>query len=142
METLILGTHLSALAVMTVLIWVTQLRTYPRFASVPAERFRDYHDRYRIRVSLVAAPAMIAELVSGAYLLFRPPDGFNGMLFGISVILIAPIWLSTFAVQVPLHERLAAGFDRGAHRRLVSTNRIRTALWSLRVLLICLAAAF
>jgi hypothetical protein len=43
--------------------------------------------------------------------------------------------VSTFAVQVPLHARLAAGFDPQAHRRLVLTNWWRTAAWSLRSLL-------
>jgi len=46
------------------------------------------------------------------------------------------IWVSTWRLQVPIHRKLAAGFDAGAHRRLVSTNWLRTALWSLRSLLV------
>jgi len=43
------------------------------------------------------------------------------------------IWASTSLVQVPLHERLSAGWDDAAQRRLVATNWIRTALWTARL---------
>jgi hypothetical protein len=45
------------------------------------------------------------------------------------------LWLSTFAIQVPLHRRLAGGFDPAIHRTLVTTNWVRTVLWSIRGLL-------
>ena len=49
--------------------------------------------------------------------------------------LLAVIWLSTALVQVPLHRRLQGGFDAAAHRRLVRTNWLRTAAWTLRAAL-------
>jgi hypothetical protein len=42
------------------------------------------------------------------------------------------IWICTFAVQVPLHHRLAQGFDRAVIEVLIHGNWIRTILWSLR----------
>ena len=42
---------------------------------------------------------------------------------------------------MPLHGRLAQGFDAVAHRRLVSTNWVRTAGWSVRGLLALLMTA-
>jgi hypothetical protein len=44
------------------------------------------------------------------------------------------VWgFSTALVQIPLHEALAAGgFDANRHRRLVVTNRVRTAAWAAR----------
>jgi hypothetical protein len=41
-------------------------------------------------------------------------------------------WLSTWRIQIPLHHRLAKGFDPEVHRRLVATNWGRTAAWSIR----------
>ena len=46
--------------------------------------------------------------------------------------LVLALWLSTFAVQVPLHRRLAQGFDAHSQARLVRTNWARTAMWSAR----------
>jgi hypothetical protein len=39
-------------------------------------------------------------------------------------------------LQVPLHTRLARGFDPAAHRQLVRTNWLRTLAWTLRALLL------
>jgi hypothetical protein len=50
-------------------------------------------------------------------------------------VLLAAIWLSTFAMQVPLHGQLAQGFDEAAHTALVRSNWIRTIGWSLRAAL-------
>lgn len=50
--------------------------------------------------------------------------------------LVAVIWLSTALLQVPCHELLCVGFDPAVHQRLVWTNWIRTAAWSLRGFLV------
>jgi hypothetical protein len=50
--------------------------------------------------------------------------------------LLAVIWISTAFVQVPCHEQLSQGFDKAVHQRLVWTNWLRTAAWSLRALLV------
>jgi hypothetical protein len=51
-------------------------------------------------------------------------------------VLVAAIWLSTALLQVPLHNRLQAAFSQEDARRLVATNWIRTAAWSLRAALV------
>ncbi len=58
-----------------------------------------------------------------------------------TLVLVLAIWTSTFAVQVPLHGRLARGFDSVTHRRLVLTNWARTAGWSVRGVLALLMTA-
>jgi len=50
--------------------------------------------------------------------------------------LLAIVWLSTAFLQVPQHSILEAGFNAEAHRKLVSTNWIRTVLWSTRAILL------
>ena len=50
----------------------------------------------------------------------------------ISLGLLAVIWISTAAVQVPLHGRLEREFTPEAHRMLVRTNWVRTAAWTAR----------
>jgi hypothetical protein len=53
----------------------------------------------------------------------------------VGICLLAVIWLSTFFAQVPLHARLAKGFDAVTHRRLVLSNWLRTAAWTGRGIL-------
>jgi hypothetical protein len=55
--------------------------------------------------------------------------------------LLLAVWGSTFLLQVPCHERLSAGWDEAVHARLVATNWIRTAGWTLRLVLLALLAA-
>ncbi len=76
---------------------------------------------------------MLVELVTAVWLVFRPlPPGVPGWLAWVGLAAVGALWLSTFLLQVPQHEVLRAGFDADAHRRLVSTNWLRTVLWSLR----------
>jgi hypothetical protein len=58
----------------------------------------------------------------------------------ISAALVLVVWLSTFLLQVPGHNRLKNGKDRILIRRLVATNWIRTAAWSLKALIVTLAS--
>lgn len=116
------------------LIWVVQLVLYPSFALVGKDSFPRYHAAHSRRITLVVAPLMLGELATAAVLLWL---GFRDPFFLGSLIPLAVIWISTGMVQVPLHDRLSAGFDALAHRRLVSTNVWRTAAWTLRGLALC-----
>ena len=49
-----------------------------------------------------------------------------------SFALIAVNWISTWRLQIPLHDALSNGFDQKHCRQLVRTNWIRTIAWSLR----------
>jgi len=115
------------------LIWTIQVTHYPLFAQVGAEAFPAYHAAHTRTVTWVVAPLMLAELATGAWLL---RSGCRDVWFLISLALLAVNWLSTALLQIPLHERLAAGFNTHTHALLVTTNWIRTAAWSLRGLLL------
>jgi hypothetical protein len=55
------------------------------------------------------------------------------------LVAVGMIWASTVFLQVPCHNRLLSGFDLAAYQRLVSTNWIRTVLWSVRgAVLLCI----
>ena len=65
--------------------------------------------------------------------------GSGGLVSAISASLVAIVWLSTFVLQVPIHNRLKSGKDERLIRRLVATNWVRTIAWSLKALLLTLA---
>jgi hypothetical protein len=121
--------HAAATWALVGLIWTVQLVHYPLFAEVGAEHFSAYHARHTRQITWVVAPLMGAELVSAA-LLFA--EGHREPWFLAAGVALALNWLSTWLVQIPLHNRLAAGFDSEAHRRLVKTNWLRTAAWTMR----------
>lgn len=105
---LLLAGHLAATASMAGIIWFVQIVHYPRYPLVGDDRFVAYEARHTRRTAFVVGPPMAIE---GA---------------------LALVHLSTVCLQVPAHRRLSVSADAAMLRRLVRTNRIRTAGWSLR----------
>ncbi len=115
---------------MTGLIWFVQVVHYPLFAEVGGPVFAAYERRNTRLTTFVVGPAMLVEVLSAVALLVLAPE--SRTLAAVGLLLLVTIWLSTFFVQVPCHRALERGFDARVHRRLVSSNWIRTAGWSLR----------
>ena len=136
MGKILLLTQIGATLMMTGIIWLIQIVQYPFFNLVGGEKYREFHVAHMNWITPVVAPLMIAELLSGIFIVFYPPPGIDSKLLWSGLILIVVIWASTFFLQVPLHEKLAQGFDENAHSALVNTNWIRTVGWSLRGILV------
>jgi len=111
------------------LIWTIQLAHYPLFAQIGREAFRAYHQRYTKQITWVVAPLMFTEIGTAGLIVI---SGSRDPWFLASLVPLAFNWLSTWRVQIPLHDKLAAGFDAQAHQRLVATNWWRTAAWTMR----------
>jgi len=120
--------HAAATLALVGLVWFVQVVHYPLFARVPGGVFAAYELEHGRRTTRVVAPLMVVEALSAAALVILDP----GVLTMVGIVLVAGIWASTFLVQVPCHRRLSRGWDAGAHRRLVRTNWLRTAMWSAR----------
>ena len=135
MEKIVLISQIAATLFLTGVIWIIQLVQYPFFSHFNGENFTKYHAGYTFWITPVVAPAMIVELIGSIAILFYPPREIDARLLYCGLFLTILIWLSTFFIQVPLHEKLAAGFDADAFNTLVKTNWIRTFAWTLRAAL-------
>ena len=120
-------------AMMTGVIWFVQLVSYPQFLQVAPDRFVAFHAHYTKAIAPVVAPLMIAELGLALFAPwhFRKSALRWAVLFASALVVV--LWLLTFAVQIPLHERLAVGWSRPLIGELIASNWLRTALWSLRL---------
>jgi hypothetical protein len=116
--------HLASTVYMVGLIWFVQVVHYPLMGAIGDSEFSAYEQRHMSLTTWVVA-----------LFWFRPTGVSIWSVWG-GVILLAIIWLSTALLQVPCHEALSKGLDADVHRRLVSTNWIRTVAWSLRGLLV------
>jgi hypothetical protein len=127
---------------LTGLIWCIQVVHYPLFAAVGKDEFIRYEADHARLITLVVGPLMLVELATTLWIAAARPAGVPAWMAWTGVILLAAIWLSTAAIQVPCHARLAAGFDPEVHARLVSSNWIRTVAWTARgVLALAMIAA-
>lgn len=112
---------------LVVLIWLVQLVIYPSFGHVAADRLVDWHGRYTVKISLVVVPLMLGQAaVVALQVLSR-----GAALDWASATLVVAVWLTTFLVAVPTHEKIAEGGDPGVHvPALVRGNWPRTWLWT------------
>ncbi|MEM1044277.1 MAG: hypothetical protein AAGI91_16840 [Bacteroidota bacterium] len=124
--------HLFATLTMFGVIWIVQVVHYPLFAGVGADGFVAYEASHQARISVIVLPAMLLELGTAVALLWTRPEVVPAWMVWTGLALVGVIWLSTAVLQVPMHTALSSGFDADAHARLVGTNWVRTAAWSLR----------
>jgi len=124
--------HAGSTLAMTGLIWLVQIVQYPLFARVGVDGFVSYHREHVRRTTWVVAPLMLTELMTAAWLVIDPPSATLRPLALVGLALLAAIWLSTVALQIPCHRKLEAGLDQAVVRRLVTTNWLRTVGWTAR----------
>jgi hypothetical protein len=132
MKNLVFLLHVGATLYLVGVIWIVQILHYPLLAGVGVDSYTAYHNLHTSRITPVVAPAMIVELLTAIYFAFVVFEKVDRSYFLFGLILVLKIWASTFFVQVPLHEKLAVGFDAEIQHRLVLTNWIRTIAWTLR----------
>ena len=117
------------------LIWCVQVVHYPLMSHIEAPNFAEFHRQHSLRISSIVIVPMVFELIASVTLAAFPPQGIAPTLPMLGLVLTAVIWISTFGIQVPLHRRLADGFNARVHRLLVRSNWVRTLAWSLRAAL-------
>jgi hypothetical protein len=128
--------HAAATLFMVGVIWFVQLVHYPLFARVGRPGFAAYSGSHTRLTGLVVGPPMLLEAATAVALVVWTPPGISVPLVWEGLILVAGIWLSTAFLQSPRHTTLGRGFDPSAHRFLVTSNWLRTVLWSLRGLVV------
>jgi hypothetical protein len=124
---------------MTGLIWFVQMVHYPQFKCVGSEAFGVYHARHTRLTTWVVGPPMLIELASAVGLVVYGGTVIPAPIAWIGLILLAIVWISTTALQVPRHDVLSNGWNDRAASMLCSTNWIRTIGWSARALLMTYA---
>jgi len=131
--------HFAATSYLVGVIWLIQVVHYPMMGQLDPACASDACKRHAARITPVVGIPMLVEAATAVALVW---PGLLSISQGsriaawVGLALLAAIWISTFALQVPQHERLAKqdkAIDSPAVRALVSTNWIRTALWTLRL---------
>ena len=130
---LLLNTVFSSM--MSGIIWFVQIVHYPLFKSLSEEDFIDYQSKHVKLTGNIVGPFMLIELIVSIYVALWNTHNELAYLVWSNFGLLISIWLSTFFLQVPLHNRLLEGFDHRVHVSLVRGNWIRTCAWTMKMVL-------
>jgi hypothetical protein len=133
---IVLAAQAVASGMMAGIIWFVQVVHYPLFAAVTGPGAADYARANQARTSLVVLPPMLVEAAAAAWIAIWPPAGIGRGSAVAGLVMVGLVWLSTLAVQMPLHTRLAReGHAAGVVVTLVRSNWPRTLLWTARAIL-------
>ena len=119
---------------MTGVIWIIQLIHYPAFTYIDHTRWADFHGFHTRGITPIVAPLMLIELALSLIWIYHDiaPLALTNLVF------VLLLWLSTFFIQVPIHNQLVSIKDEKLIQKLIQTNWIRTLLWTSKTLLLLL----
>ncbi|MGY1796505.1 DUF1772 domain-containing protein [Geodermatophilus sp. SYSU D00525] len=121
----LLVVHLALTAAYAGFQWTVRALVYPQFAQVPAAAFPAYGRAHQRRVSRVVGPLFAGQGVTTLWLLAARPDGVPLPPVLVGGACLAVVLGVTALLAVPLHRRLAEGFDAGAFGRLLRADTVR-----------------
>lgn len=121
---------------MTGIIWMVQVVVYPLFGDIGEASFVAYHERYMWLVSWIVGPLIILELITVVWSLLLFTDPMDRRMLFLGAGLFLALCVATFFGPVQIHQELKAGYSAEAADRLVTSNWIRTILWTCRALLL------
>ena len=130
---LILLLNFSATVFMTGLVWFVQVIHYPLYLKIKSG-FVDYELMHTRLTSRLTAPVMLIEMITTILMWWQWPS-FYVLNIVISFLLLV-IWISTFLVQIPLHNKLCKAQDEMNCNRLVKSNWIRTIAWTVKSIIL------
>ena len=133
---ILFGIHFISTVFMTGVIWIVQLVHYPAFQFVEEKKFVEFEKFHTLKISFIVLPMMIIELLSGILLISLYWGFYYKAGFISNLITLFIIWLITFSISVPLHDKLGKGKDFKLIDQLTKTNWVRTIAWSFRLIVL------
>lgn len=112
------------------LIWVIQLIVYPSFKYIAEEKWQSFHQLHSHRISCIVTWLMPLELIL-ALLIISNSETSVLALFSLALLVI--VWLSTFLLQVPAHNKLSKTRSPKVVLFLINSNWLRTIAWTLKL---------
>ncbi len=107
------------------LILVIHFVHYKSFNFIDVEKFVEFHKFHTKNISFLVIPLMIIEVVISIIICYF----YFSILSLINLSLVALIWIITFLLQVPSHNKLSTGKSIAEIEKLVSGNVFRVYLW-------------
>ena len=135
-QQLALQLHVFSTLFMTGVIWFMQVIYYPSFRILDTDRISQATQLYRQRAAWVIMPVMLVEMSTGILLMSSSWVTQYGKSLVANLAILFLIWGITLVKMSPLHSRLSSEMEEGTIQSLISTNGLRTVLWTARSILL------
>ncbi len=109
-------------------IWFDQVVHYPLFEKVGAKKKLALCSEALAPDGLRRGSTDARRDRDGAPSRLPQPEGVPLAAALVGLVLVALNWTAIYLLQVPRHTTVGSGFDEGAHRGLVLSNRVRIAV--------------
>lgn len=126
--------QLAATWVMIGIMWFSQVVHYPLYKKIK-EGFVEYERSHIRRAAILLGPIMVVEAITAILLVGAAPGGTLSTLAGANLTVLILIWLMTFLFQITLHQKPSIRFSPKILKNLITSNWIRTLLWTLKGLI-------
>jgi hypothetical protein len=114
------------------LILIIHFVHYKSFKFISDANFIEFHKFHVKNISFIVLPLMIIEATTSILICY-----FYYSLFSLANLLIVfLIWVTTFILQIPSHNKLSSGKSILEINKLINGNIIRVFLWFLKVICI------
>lgn len=121
--------HLVITSALVGIIWIIQRVHYPAFRYIATDKSDDFHSLHTRDITPLVAPLMVGELVIVSYDVYTLRSFDTWVLLALVLV----IWVSTFRIQVPLHQKLSARYSQDHVEKLIRSNWIRTLSWTAKL---------
>jgi len=111
-------------------VWFVLIVHYPSYQFFSKDHFSEFEKFHIQRTLCLVIPVMLIEAITALIL------AFQGGLFIVNVVLLAIIWIMTFAGCIPGHVCLRKGFSPPVFHRLMALHSVRVGLWTVRGILL------
>ncbi len=102
---------------------------YKSFKFINDTSFIEFHKFHVKNISFIVLPLMIIEAATSIFICY-----FYYSIYSLAnLLLVFLIWVTTFLLQVPSHNKLSSGKSILEINKLINGNIIRVFLWFLKV---------
>lgn len=130
--------HFLLCIAMTAVVWFMQVVHYPLMAYADPTRWEEFAEKRRMWTVMITYPLMAFEALTGFTLILIATQSPTYPYLAVSLILLVSLILYTFMYLNPQLKKLSGPLDEEGHKRFLKLHWIRTAGWSLRLLLFIL----
>lgn len=128
--------HFMLCIAVTAILWFMQVVHYPLFAFVDKTRWSEFTERKRRQTMMILYPLMAFEALTGITLILMASQSATYIFLALEVGLLAVLHIYNFMYFNALVKKITGPEDSLNHQRCVKMHWIRTAGWSLRLVLL------